>query len=1110
MPGPRRDAGGKDLDHYSRLLARTLERAVQVRGNETELREDADSVIREAVSDLFGLQDFQQTAERRPRRGSRQSYDKAYGGVVVEWEWAMENARRRQGARQAVEYLCQMRAEVGFEEAFTAVVSDGAQWGFLVVDPCGQQDLFGTVPSDPVALFEWHPNSTAACRRFLELVGSHAASPVTASGLANAFGPGSTGAQQVVGRLLEALAGRSDGDRVDTLYREWRRVLDVVYGDLDQVRGEFAEAVSTSFGLQLRRSVGESLFVLHTYFALVARLIALEVLAVSTDDRYAQPTEWEALEDDAFIERLSELDRGELPASLDVQNLFEADVFSWYLDAARGNVDLLNGIRSILGTMRGFAFPRMAFGSNPAGDALRDLYQVLVPRPLRRALGEFLTPAWLAEGCIERVVHLDPTLREGRVLDPTCGTGTFLLPLLRDRLQRLRASRGSHIGAEDVQEVLDTIGGFDINPVAIIAARVNVVVALGELATVGPITLPLWRADSILVPDAPPRQGSWDEGSLAGHNWREVITSLPLPFAIPASLAHADRMAALRRILEMTMEEEDAERGLRLFRTLMERDFGPQSNSDLRLTAAEWEDAVEVAGQLQDRIRVLRDEGRNGVWARIIENAFAPLFVEPFDWVIGNPPWVTWTRLPEAWRRRAEPVWRKYGLWRAPLEPGERRSSLASTDLAALVFATALHRYTNDQGVVALLTPDSLLTGDPGGRAFRKYRLVDEADVGTEGHVDIPFKVLHVDDWSPLNPFAPDASNRPVFIVARRGLTQEFPIPQTKWSRAVPGVRLADSWSVVKMQTRASHGSTSPVNRQVSFSALSFQSAEGPRLIEGGENPYSFGKGLDTRGANGVFFVEILHSNRREGRVLIQNDPAAGRTPGVRETRGWVEAELVYPLLRGRDVQTWSAVPSGYILAPYEPDDLARLLSEERWAEFPEAHRWLRRHRPILSARRPPPTRSWNLNGNDWCRLDGPLNYMDEAHIVVVRELQQRPAAAVMSARFDDTLGRATAPLIDHKLMFCAVRSADEARFLTAIINSGPIQDLLASYGNQIAMSPQTLRRLPIPQFDETDSGHQAIATAVSRVIEANESPVELAEAVLSLLMASDDGATQT
>ena len=254
-------------------------------------------------------------------------------------------------------------------------------------------------------------------------------------------------ARQVVGLLSEALAGRSKDDRPDTLYREWRRSLDVAYGDLDAVGGELAFTIRDAYDVRVDRSVGEYLFVVHTYFALVARLIAVEVLAISSQEPSSQPTNWEPLDDPDLIRMLSRLENGDIPGGLDIQNLFEGDVFSWYLDAAAGNVDLLNGFRQLMATMSTFAFPRVAYGAIPATDVLRDLYQVLVPRSLRRSLGESQTPDWLAESCL---VHLREVgakyLEIGRALDPTCGTGTFLMPIIKERLSRLRSGpRGSSL-----------------------------------------------------------------------------------------------------------------------------------------------------------------------------------------------------------------------------------------------------------------------------------------------------------------------------------------------------------------------------------------------------------------------------------------------------------------------------------------------------------------------------------------------------------------------------------------------------------------------------------------------------------------------------------------
>jgi len=584
------------------------------------------------------------------------------------------------------------------------------------------------------------------------------------------------------------------------------------------------------------------------------RLVAIEVLALSIHDPAAQPSLWASDPDDALGARLRAVDAGEVPASLHIQNLFEGDVFSWYLDALPGNVELLNAARDLLGGIGHFAFPRLAFGANPATDVLRDLYQQLLPRQLRGALGEFLTPPWLAEACLERLNTIGAPVREGRVLDPTCGTATFLIPVLSARAATLRA-RESEPTAGQVQDLLDTVVGFDLNPVAVIAARVNYVVALGDLAAVGDLTLPLWRADSILVPDAPAGQTDLSGGRLTGRPWQALRTSLVEPFPVPPPLANARSMPALRR-----------------------------------------------------------------------------LFAGTFDVVVGNPPWLAWNKMPESWRKAGEVYWKRYGLWRPPPEQGKRGMRPQIGDIATLVYATAVERYAKRHGYVGLLVPRSLAIGDPGGRAFRQFRLQAAADdVGEVGYgPQLNFRPLHCDDWGQLNPFAPDASNKPIFLVARTHEAGRYPVPTSRWERAAAGAHLGPTWTNTRGQLREVVGQSNPVNRAVTTSSWSFQ-ADGTIVIEGGTNDWPFGLGLNTRGANGVFFVSVLSSRPdATGRVEIVNDPAAGRDSRVKARQGRVEAVLVYPVMRGEEVHRWTAQPDGHIIAPYRQNAMGQVISGER------------------------------------------------------------------------------------------------------------------------------------------------------------------------------------
>lgn len=1078
------------LDGYARALAEAASRAAQHRANETELAADLDPIIRQAARDLFGLDDLHVTAERRV--GGR-PYDKAYGGVVVEWEWRMSAARRRQGAGQAVDYLQLMRSDVGIDEAFTAIVCDGREWGFLVQDP-GVDDQISLLDPEiefPDERFAWVPNSPSACRRFLQLIGSHRKAPLTGHGLVVAFGRASEIASRTLTLLVENLRARDPDDRSDTLFREWRRVLEVVYGNLDDDTDELANQIREAYGLTGSASLGELLFSLHTYFGLVVRLAAVEFLAISANEQSARPSTWATLGDAQLIERLRQVDEGELPSSLHVANLFEGDVFSWYLEALEGSPDLVRSVRDVIGILDGFAFPRIAFGANPATDILRDLYQELVPRTLRRRLGEFLTPHWLAEAAIEEVAaagHVNTAT--ARVLDPTCGTATFLIPIIAARARHLATSSGDEIDDREVARLTDSVVGYDINPIAVLAARVNYLIALGDIPSrTQRVTLPIWRADSILVPDVARADTTAANPRLAGRTFLALRTSLEDPFPIPPELADAPGLNRLVSLLRAAIHAEGEPYTLDEFAHEFDASMADYAHErEIEAGSDEWTNAREVAIALYEVVLELERAGRNGVWLTIIQNNFAPVFEGRFDLVIGNPPWLTWTRLPEAWRRVAEPLWRDYGFWRVPSEPGVRRSrSLASSDLAILVYGVGVERYVREGGTVALLAPRSLISADPGGRAFRRFHLApDERDAVDSRALSIDFQAYALADFSGLNPFSPDASNQPIFLISRRGPRQMYPVPTTVWRRAESGARLAGGWSAVRPRLRRIRGESNPITDTAPTSAWSFVAEGVVPPIRGGSNSYRFGKGLDTRGANGVFFVRAVEDIRSDGTLLVVNTPSAGRAE-LRERQGRVDAALVWPLLRGEDVAPWVADPGGLILCPHDPDELERALSRVELQGRPgDTYAFLRAFRERLLARSS--YQSFEPTDDCYWMLSGPLEYMQANHTVVVREIQNNPAAAVLSQAFHRSIGRSARPMIEHKLLFCAVASEEEALHLAGCINSQPIQDLLASFANPIATSPQTLARLPIPTYDAgAHGGIVAAARACQDAVAGND-----------------------
>ena len=110
-----------------------------------------------------------------------------------------------------------------------------------------------------------------------------------------------------------------------------------------------------------------------------------------------------------------------------------------------------------------------------------DLYQSLVPPALRHALGEVYTPPRLAAHALDRLGWLP----ENELLDPTCGSGVFLVEALR-RWMAAGLPR---------DRLLAGLYGLDINPLAVLTAKSALAVMLAPALdpAAPPVTLPVWR-----------------------------------------------------------------------------------------------------------------------------------------------------------------------------------------------------------------------------------------------------------------------------------------------------------------------------------------------------------------------------------------------------------------------------------------------------------------------------------------------------------------------------------------------------------------------------------------------------------------------------------------
>ncbi len=237
-------------------------------------------------------------------------------------------------------------------------------------------------------------------------------------------------------------------------------------------RGLWARLLETTLGAQLGDDDDDELFIAHTLVVSVAKLAAHALVELAP----------ETLDPRTILS-------GERLASIGVYGVVEADVFGWVAEVEGGD----SFIRDLAHEVSELDWAAVQH------DVLKALYESVIAAPIRKRLGEHYTPDWLAE-IVTTTALPDPL--ESRVLDPACGSGTFVFHAAR-RCLAAADSAGHGVG-KAIEELTRSVVGMDLHPVAVSLARVTYLLAIGRERLLSPargrIRVPIYLADAMRWP----------------------------------------------------------------------------------------------------------------------------------------------------------------------------------------------------------------------------------------------------------------------------------------------------------------------------------------------------------------------------------------------------------------------------------------------------------------------------------------------------------------------------------------------------------------------------------------------------------------------------------
>lgn len=913
--------------------------------------------------------------------GGGKRIDIEAGFTVIEVKRDLRIGQVRQLAEgQLAAYVQQRTATLG--QRYVGILTDGAEWYLYHLEPDGSlrevANLFlDPRDPDPERLVIWLENVMAT---------QQAVSP-TPTEIARRLGAQSPSHLLDLADLTSLYNSLKDLPEVAVKRELWSRLL------------------TTAFGQNFRDS--DELFLEHTYLVLVAEGIAHAVLSLPMETISAY-----------------DLVTGRQFATRQISGLVEPDFFDWVVATPEGE----KFVRTLIRRISRFDWHDVQH------DILKVLYESVIDADVRKQLGEYYTPDWLAERMVDATVTSPAT---SRVLDPACGSGTFLFHAVRRCISAL-VDEGLPPD-EIIHRVSSLVMGIDLHPVAVILARVTYLLALGNelIQARGALGLavPVYLGDSLL----PAKSGSLfaqDQVTIQVDPKRDEELTFPLPLL--------DDVGTFDRFLTDLADKIE----------LLARSGGdPDDPKALDGIFARYNVADNYRAPILKSFRIwanLRLSGRDHIWGYYVRNAVRPAWLSlpanRADCLIGNPPWLAFRFMPPSMRARFERMARARRL-----RAGGRLAT--NQDLSALFVARTTELYLKPGGRFGFLMPHAVLKMDQ----YARFRTANWSD-------DTEHCMAALDRPWDLSAIAPPLFPVPAAAVFGSRLSEEsltgsaIPNEALAWSGTLPGRDI--DWPTA--------------SRFVSTQVAPLAS------ITWEPSPY---KDKFTEGSTFLpqvlVKVDIIESDplgHGHGRNRIRSHRSRYERAPWRDLptlEGVVEKQFLRPVHLGQTLVSFRLLDPWHVVVPYEGSQLL-YPDDPMIDQFPGLADWWRRANQLYveTPENPPvlPSLTDRLDYQQTLTCQFPTR----PHRVVYRKSSSRPIAAYLSDQ---------EALVDNGLYWAPVADLAEADYLCAILNSDAIVSLVRPLLSVGQFGERNVNRhvfdLPIPLFSPDDHPEHTALSAL-------------------------------
>lgn len=730
----------------------------------------------------------------------------------------------------------------------------------------------------------------------------------------------------------------------------------------------------------------------------------------------------------------AEVTKGTRFREAQIYGVVEEDFFDWVLEADGGEAFVLDLVRHVA---------RFDWSTTMRHDVLKSLYTSVIAQHVREALGEYYTPDWLADRMVADV-YTDPLNQ--RLLEPSAGSGTFLIHAVKAHLDAAEAS-GMTVG-EAVSSATAHVIGMDIHPVAVALARVSYLIAIGRKRlqddTRGPVTIPVYLGDSI----------QWEQHTdlLAGVSDITVSTEgddlvqgggalfgdeLRFPLSVIDDAARFDRLVS-----EMADAAVDPGRDTHKPATVM----GPI----LRRAAVTAEADRKLLVLTFDTMRQLHRSGRNHIWGYYVRNLIRPLWLtrpgNKVDVLVGNPPWLRYSKMTPAMQTRYKALAKARNLLTGGLGASAR-------DLSTLFVARAAELYLKDGGRFALVMPHGVLTRKP----HRGFRSGDWSSRGVALAVafETAWDLDDIDTGFPMTACVV----RGVLSPAGKALGSVV----TAWHGNLGG-RVDLPWHTVEGMVTTSTATIADTSNPPDAALSPYRNLfrQGAILVP------RYLLFIDEHAEAGPLGAGAGRARVTSARST-QEKPPWKHQPSL---SGTVEKSMIRDVFLGENIAPYRPLAVRRAVLPLATD---RIMTRAEVDALPGASKWWTDVESGWETGRKP-TETLPLIE----RFDYQRQLSAQLPLATHRVVYSASGNSLAAARLD-----ANEAVVEHKLYWAAVGSADEGRYLEAILNSTTLLERVRPLQAKGLFGPRDFDKyvfhVPFPTYDPAIAEHRAVVQLAAR-----------------------------